>query len=235
MAFPTGTILTANTILQVQRSAGATGTSRTLPTVTVTTSGTAALNATSIPVTAVVAPVGLSDFPAGGIVIQEGDKLTFNSTIPTTVTVTQDVLVGDTSISVKPITGALQSGNTATCNGLLRVLGLDDTSIKFTDKTVSSRSFENGLFDDNRKVMIGGSISCNGFFRDGDPSYSQILDRCWQTAEELYVRLTYPDGVYRDGFALLKGYSENNKLDEIRRATFELQFVGTINYGKVEV
>jgi hypothetical protein len=227
MAFPTDTVLTANSALYLQKSIG----QRTPPTATVTTSGIVASGATTIPITPVVSPTGLL-LTAGQVVIQQGTSLTFNSTTPTTIILAQDIKVGDTAaIPVAPTTNAMQSGNTATSIGALRLLGAEDLSFSLTDKTVPTRSFENGLWMDERKVTLGGEIAIKGFYRVGDPCFTQIILPLATSADECYFKSIYPDKTYRQGYALLQGYKEENQLDNIRRYSFNLKAVGPVTFG----
>jgi hypothetical protein len=229
MAFPTDTILTSGTILKVQQSLG----QRTLPTITITVaSGGASSAATSIPITAPTVPVGLNR-TSGQVLVQEGTKLTFNSGTPVTAELTADIKVGDTTASVKPLSGALTAANVATTNGLLLVLGGDSVDFNATDQEVSTRSFENGLFDDARRVMIGGSCPFNGFYRSGDPAHELIIMPAVLTSDEIFFQLTWADGYQRSGYAFIKGYKETGKLDDIRRFSWEFRMVGTITFAKV--
>lgn len=212
MPFPTAVAITAGTQLYLQRSLP----NRVLPTITVTTSAAVATGLSIIPVTAVIAPVG-AGYAAGDVLIQQGDKLTFNSTTPSTVTVTQDVKAGDTSINVAPTTVAIQSGNTASSNGFLLLLGADDLSWKVSDKTVPTTSMESGIYTEEQKVRLGGEISLNGFFRIGDPCARQVLIPCANSLDlEVAFKLVYPTKEFKSGFAMLKGYEEGGKLDAIR-------------------
>lgn len=227
MPLPTDTILTAGTILQMQTSLA----NRTLPVITLTVGvGGAALNATSIPITAAAAPVGLTR-ATGKVLVQQGTKLSFNETVPVVVTLTADVLVGDTSISVAPIPAAVTAAKIATTNGLLLVLGGDSVSFSVTDKEVSTRSFENGLFDDARKVMIGCSLPFSGFYRAGDPCFDLVAKPAVLSTQEVYFYLQYPDKTFWSGYAYIKGYKEDGKLDDIRRFSWEFRGVGTFATG----
>jgi hypothetical protein len=229
MAFPTDTQLTSNTILRTQLSIG----NRTLPTITVTVgTGGASSGATTIPVTALASPTGLTR-SAGQILIQQGTSLTFNSTTPVTATLAADALVGDTSLTVVALSGALTAGNTATSSGLLQIIGGDSMDFQTNDKEVATRAFENGLFDDARKVMIGAAIPFNGFYRVGDPVPDLVIKPAVMSALEVYFYLLYPDTAkhYWSGWAYIKGYKEQNKLDDIRRMSFELRVVGTFTNG----
>lgn len=229
MAFNTDTILTAGSILKVQKSVG----NRTLPSSTITIgTGGATSGATTVPVTAVTADSRLG-LTTGDVVVQQGDKLTFNETTPLTVTLTDDLKVGDTSMSVVATTGALTAGKVATTSGLLLVLGLEDMGFDIGEKTVSTRSFENGLFDDNRKTQISGTISCKGFYRAGDVAYKQVIEPAALSSIEVYFYQLYPNGYLRTGYAFIKGYKESGKLDDIVRADFQLSAVGPFTFSQI--
>lgn len=229
MSFPTDTILTAGTVLRLQKSVG----NRTLPVITVTIgTGTFATGTTTIPVT-FNNPAALGR-TSGQVLIQEQSRITFNSTpSPVTVTLAEDLKVGDTNMIVNPTTAAVQAGNTGTSSGLLVVLGGDSVDFNVTDNEVSTRSFENGLFDDARKVMIGGSLPFNGFYRAGDPCFDLVVLPNVLSAGEVYFNLTYPDNKFRAGYAFIKGYKETAKLDDIRRFSWEFRSVGAFTFGTV--
>lgn len=227
MPFPTAVAITAGTQLFLQRSLP----NRVLPTVTLTTTAAAIVGATQIAVTAVVPAVGLGSLP-GDVLIQQGDKVTFNSTIPTTVTISDDVKAGDLFVKVLPIATAIQSGNTATSNGFLLLLGADDLSFKISDQTVKTTSFESGDFSEEVKVRLGGEISLNGFFRIGDPCAKQVLlPAANSLVLEVAFKLIYPTREFKSGFALVKNYEEGGKLDQIRTLKATLMCNGAFQQG----
>jgi hypothetical protein len=227
MALPTDTILTAGTILQMQTSLA----NRTLPVITITTGvGGAAIGATSVPITAAAGPVALNR-ATGKVLVQQGTRLTFNETVPVVVTLANDILVGDTTMTVLPLTAALTAAKIATTNGLLLVLGGDSVSFSISDKEVSTRSFENGLFDDARKVMIGCSLPFSGFYRAGDPCFELVAKPAVLSTQEVYFYLQYPDKTFWSGYSYLKGYKEDGKLDDIRRFSWEFRGVGAFQTG----
>lgn len=227
MPFPTDTILTAGTLLQMQTSMA----NRTLPTITITIgTGGAISGATSVPITAPTVPTGLVR-TSGQTLVQEGTKLTFNETTPVTVTLAADIKVGDTTMSVVATTAALTASKIATTSGLLVVLGGDSVDFTVTDKEVATRSFENGLYDDARKVMIGGSLPFSGFYRAGDPCFDLVVLPAVLSAQEVYFYLQYPDKKFRSGYAFIKGYKESTKLDDIRRFSWEFRAVGAFATG----
>lgn len=229
MAFNTDTILTAGSILKVQKSVG----NRTLPSSTITiASGGASTGATSVPVTAVTADARLG-LTTGDVVVQQGDKLTFNETTPVTVTLTEDLKVGDTSMTVAPLTANLTAAKIATTSGLLLLLGIEDMGFDVTNKEVSTRSFENGIFDDARKVSIGGNVACKGFYRAGDVAFQQVIEPASLGTDEIYFYQLYPDGRYRSAYAFIKDFKESAKLDDILRCDFSLRVVGTFEFGVV--
>lgn len=227
MAFPTDTILTAGTLLKIQKAMP----NRTLPVITITIgTGGATSGATSVPITTPTVPTGLGR-TAGQTLVQEGTELTFNETVPLKVTLAADIKVGDTTMTCLPTTGALTAAKIATTSGLLVVLGGDSVDFNVTDKEVETRSFENGLFDDARKVMIGGSLPFNGFYRAGDPCFDLVILPSVLDTSEVYFNLQYPDKKFRSGFAFIKGYKETGKLDDIRRFSWEFRAVGQFTFG----
>jgi hypothetical protein len=228
MPLPTDIILTAGTKLYLQRSVG----NRTLPTATISTSAAVTAGALSIPVTAVTSPVGLG-LSAGDIVVQQGTKVTFNSTpTPTTVTLAQDLKVGDTAlIPTVGVANALQSGNTATSSGLLLLLGVENLGFTITDKTVDAMSMESGYFMEAVKTSIGGSIPVSGFNRKGDPCFEEVIIPTALSEKEVYVKLVRPDLVTRFGWAFVKNYKEDNKSQDIARYSFELSMNGAFGIG----
>lgn len=228
MPLPTNIILTAGTKLYLQRTIG----NRTLPTATVTTTSAVTAGSSSIPITAVTSPSGLS-LATGDVVIQQGTKITFNSTIPETVTLAADVVVGSTTITtVAPTVNAIQSGNTATSNGALLLLGVENLGFTITDQTVSAMSMENGFFDENVKTRIGGSIPVSGFYRQGDPCFNQVILPTALSEKEVYVKMLRPDLNFRTGWAFIKSYKEDNKNSDIARYSFELMMNGSFSFGK---
>lgn len=229
MAFPTAVQLTANLKLLIQKSLP----NRVLPTITVTTTAAAIVGATSVVVTAVAAPTGFTiPLPTGAVLIQEGDTILFNSTVPSLCTVTTSVKAGDTSINVLPLINAVQSGNTATSNGFLRLLGAEDAGFKIGDKIIPTRAFEDGPFDSNVKVMLSAEISVKGFYRIGDPCIAQIIEPAsLNLGEEVAWQLIYPNKQYRSGFALVQGFADDNKLDAIRGYSFTLKCNGPFQTG----
>lgn len=227
MAFPTKVQLTSGIGLYLQKSLP----NRVLPVVTVTTSAAVTIGAITIPVTAIVAPTGLG-LGTGAVIIQQGDTLTFDSTIPTTVTVASDVVAGDLVINVLPTIAAIQSGNSATSNGFLLMLGADDASFKIGDKLVSTRSFESGAFDENVKVMLSGEISVSGFYRIGDPCIAQVVAPAALSLDsEVAFKLVYPNKEFRSGFGLVQGFEDSNKLDDIRKFKYSLKCNGAFVTG----
>ena len=222
MPFPTAVQTTSGIRLLVQRSLP----DRVLPVITMTTTAAVAAGLTTIPITALVAPVG-AGYAVGDVLMQEGDSFTFNSTIPTRVTLTANVLAGATSISVLPTVTAIQSGNIATSNGFLLLLGANDASFKIGDKLVPTRAFESGIYDENIKVMLSAEISVSGFYRVGDPSIRQVVEPASLTLDrEVAWRLVYPNGQFRSGFGLVQGFEDSNKLDDIRGFKFTLKCNG---------
>lgn len=227
MPFPTAVQLTSGIQLFVQKSLP----NRVLPTITLTTSALVAIGATSIPVTAVVAPVGLG-LPVGSVLIQQGDSFTFNSTVPTKVKVSKDVIAGDLFVEVEPTLTAIQSGNIATSNGFLQLLGANDAGFKIGDKLVPTRSFESGIYDENVKVMLSAEISVSGFYRIGDPCIKQVIAPASQTLDtEIAFKLVYPNKEFRSGFGLVQGFEDGNKLDDIRNYKFTLKCNGIFQTG----
>ena len=227
MPFPTNVAITAGTALYLQRSLP----NRILPTILLTTSATVAIGAITIPVTAVVAATGLNSATTD-VLIQQGDKVTFNSTVPTIVTVASDVKAGDLVLNVLPVVTAIQSGNTATSNGFLLLLGADDLSWKVTDQTVKTTSMESGIYSEEQKVRLGGEITLNGLFRIGDPCAGQVLVPCANSLTlEVAFKLVYPTKEYKSGFAILKGYEEGGKLDQIRTYKGQLMCNGIFQQG----
>jgi hypothetical protein len=229
MAFPTDTILTAGTILRVQSALA----NRTLPSITITIgTGGAAIGVATVPITAPTSPAGLGR-ATGDVLVQQGSKLTFNETSPVTITLAEDIKVGDTTLVRVETTAALTAGKIATSAGLLQILGGDSVDFNVTDKEVATRSFENGLFDDARKVMIGGSLPFNGFYRNGDPCFDLVIKPSVLSANEVYFYLLRPDNTYWSGFAFIKGYKESMKLDDIVRFSWEFRAVGAFQTGIV--
>ena len=227
MPFPTAVAITAGTQLYLQRSLP----NRILPTIILTTTAAVTVGAISIAVTAVVPAVGLGSV-VGDVLIQQGDKVTFNSTTPTTVTITKDVKAGDLFVEVLPTLTAIQSGNSATSNGFLLMLGADDLSFKISDQTVKTTSFESGDFSEEVKVRLGGEVSLNGFFRIGDPCAKQVLLPAANSLTlEVAFKLIYPTKEYKSGFALVKGYEEGGKLDQIRTLKATLMCNGVFQQG----
>lgn len=227
MPFSTETVLTAGSILYIQKS----GPNRTLPVITLTTTAAATVNATTLAVTAVTAPAYLNR-TAGQVVIQEGTKITFNSTTPSTTTLTADVKVGDTSISFTPLINATQSGNTASSSGLLQVQGADSADMKLNDKTVSTKGFSDGFWASERKVALGGMFSLSGAFRVGDPAFDLVILPASTDVFEVYFKLLYPNLDFRQGYGFVKGYSEGIKLEEIRRWSGEMFINGPLTFGR---
>lgn len=231
MPLPVDTVLTAGSIIQVQRGT----TNRTLPVGTLTTTTPVAANATTIPITAVpntfFGTAYKRPLAVGAVVVQEGTALTFNETTPVTVRLTADLKVGDTAIAIAPAPAAITTAKVATTNGLFYVLGGDNLTFNITDKEVSTRGFENGLFDDARKVMIGGDLPFSGIYRRGDPCFANIIKPCALSDEELYFYYQLPDGQFTSGWAFVKGYKEDNKLDDILRYSFSFRAVGRFTTG----
>lgn len=227
MPFPTKVQLTSGIGLYLQKSLP----NRVLPTITVTTTTAVTVGALTIPVTAIVAPVGLGS-GATDVLIQQGDKLTFNSTTPTTVTVTSDVKVGDAVVNVLATLTAIQSGNSATSNGFLLMLGADDASFKIGDKVISTRGFDSGIYDENVKVMLSAEMSISGFYRIGDPCIAQVVAPASLTLDtEVAWKLIYPNKEFRSGFGLVQGFEDGNKLDDIRKYKFSLKCNGVFQTG----
>lgn len=228
MGFPTNVELTSGSKLLIQRSLP----NRVLPTITVTTTAAVTANSTSIPVMAISPAVGLGSLP-GDVLIQQGDILIFNSTpLPTKVVVAEDVFSGNTSIKVLPVPTVIQSGNTATSNGFLLLLGVDDLSWKVNDKTISTTSMESGEWTEEQKVRLGAEISLNGFFRLGDPAIKQVLIPCATSLEiEVAFKLISPSKQFKQGFAMLKGWQEGGKLDAIKTFQGTLMVQGAFTQG----
>lgn len=231
MPLPVDTVLTAGSIIRVQRGIG----NRTLPTGTLTNTAAVTVGATSIPIAAVSTTFFGANYrrplATGDIVVQEGDTLTFNETTPVTVKLSANLKVGDTAIQIVAAPAAITTTKVATTNGLFYVLGGDSLEFNITDNEVSTRGFENGLFDDARKVMIGGDLPFTGIYRRGDPCFSNIIKPCATSDEELYFYYQLPDGQFTSGWAFVKGYKESNKLDDILRYNFSFRAVGRFVTG----
>jgi hypothetical protein len=231
MPLPTDTVLTAGSIIRVQRGT----TNRTLPTATLTNTAAVTAGATSIPVAAIATNFFGANYKrvlaTGDIVVQEGDTLTFGTTTPVTVKLTADLKVGDTAIQIAAAPSEIATTQNATTNGLFYVLGGDSLEFNITDNEVSTRGFENGLFDDARKVMIGGDLPFTGIYRRGDPCFANIIKPCATSDEELYFYYQLPDGQFTSGWAFVKGYKESNKLDDILRYNFSFRAVGRFVTG----
>jgi len=221
-------VLSAGVVTSVNITNGGTGYASAPTVAFVTTPG---IGATSIPIAAIAAPSGLV-YGVNDTVIQQGDKLTFNSATPQTVVVAADVLAGATTLFITvPLVAALQTGNVATSNGLLQILGGDALSFTVTEKDVSTKSFENGLFNDMRKTGIGGLMPMSGFYRAGDNAFDSVILPSALSANEVYVKIIRSDAKFRSGFAYIKGYSEDMKLEDICRFKFDFQLVGSFTFG----
>ena len=227
-------VLTAGVVTSVVIVTGGTGYS-TAPTVAFTTSpgiGATVISVTVVPTSLFVAGQTTAFYKTADTVIQQGDKLTFNSTIPQTVTVANDVLLGATSITLTaPLVNALQAGNVATSNGLLAVQGVDTADFKLGDKKVSTRSLSSGLWDENRKVMLSGSFSVSGIYRVGDDAQDQVFLPASLDTFEVYCKLVYPDGRFRQGYAMISDYAEPIKLDDIVKFSATINMNGAVSFG----
>lgn len=217
MSFPTQTILTAGTQLRVGNLLA----NRINPTYTIKIGATA------------VAP---NDTTAGvlatPIFLQAGTTLEFPGNKK--IKLTEDATAGSTTLHIEPYTGTnIASGAETKTLALLQVLGGDSLSFTINDNEVSTRSFENGLYDDARKVMIGATIPWSGHYVSGDPAIEQIIQPAAISDKEIYFEITYPDGLKRSGACYVQGYTEDNALDNIRRVSWTFRVVGAFDFELV--
>ncbi|XHX80947.1 MAG: hypothetical protein RBJ76_13745 [Stenomitos frigidus ULC029] len=228
---PSATVISAGLRILVGRlpmNAQGFTTVRTPTQYTITNTAAVSLNATSMLLTAAgfVAP-------ATSVLLQAGTILTFGAV---QVTVLADVTLNGTAVSV-PIaaaTATIAMSVTATTYALLSILGGDSADLNVTDKEVSTRGFDSGIFDDARKVMIGAEIPWSNVYRLGDPGIDQVIEPAALSAlatQEVFVTIVYPDGKYRSAACFIKGYKEGNKLDDIRRLSWTFRIVGGIVSG----
>lgn len=217
MPLPVDTVLTAGTRLLV----GNLGPNRTLPSYTIRTAAAAAA-ATSVSLSVA----------SGTLFLQGGTELNFGGA-QKTVVLLDDVTLTSTAASVpivSPLGAALVATDTAPTNALLQVYGGNDASLSLKDNEAPTRAFESGLFDDAKKVMVGGSISWKGTYRRGDKSLD-LIEACAIGANEIYIRLVYPDGKSRTGVAFVQGYQESNTLDAVREVSWEFRLVGEFKFN----
>jgi hypothetical protein len=163
-----------------------------------------------------------------------GTAIQFSDVTPVvTVIVAEDTSVAATDTLV-PIQSALSAGETLVAadagvsNGLLQVLGGKDLTFDIKDNEVGTRSFESGLFDDARKVMVGGTITWGGHYVIGDNAIETVIEPAALSEDEIYIRLLYPDGKVREAACFIMGFSEKGTLDGIRELNWTYRLVGEI-------
>lgn len=210
------TVLTAGTKLRV----GELGANRTLPTYSILVGANASAGAQSVSLRV----------SSGSRVLPQGTTLNFGG-IAKTIVLADDANLSSTGVLVpivSPLGAALSTTDTATTPVLFTVYGGSDATFSIKDNEAPTRSFESGLFDDAKKVMVGGSISWQGTYRKGDLSIT-LIESCACSDKELFVQLIYPDGKQRTSVAFVQNYNESNTLDSVRELSWEFRLVGAIN------
>jgi hypothetical protein len=201
---------------------------------TLTTTAAAAINATSISVTAVSAYT----LPAGA-------QVTFGAV---TVETTLATLIGTTAtpLAIRPAPGAI-ANSTASVNTLtirpatvaiasatastpflplLLLLGIQSADSPNKTNLISIRSFQSGLGNEQRPVMVDFSMQLQGWVHQRDQAYLNVIEPAAIQSLEVYAEYYSPRGTVRRGAAMVADSGITEKNDDVLKYTFTLGFQG---------
>lgn len=182
-------------------------------TVTITVAaGGATLNGTSIPVTATTRK------------LYKDTSLKFGAV---TATLTADAAVGATTLSVKPLSGAITAAATAVTRGLAPFISFNSANTGVEDDTVSSRNMGSGAWGSSRKNRLGANISISGFAVKSDPLY-EFVHAASLSLDRLYFELLDPDGSVESGVALLRDWEKSREEGNNIELSFRLEVDGEL-------
>jgi hypothetical protein len=180
--------------------------------VVITTSAAVAVGAVSIPVTALTRRV------------YEGSLLTFGTTL---VEVSEDAVIGATSILVLPVIAAIVSGATASTLGLIPIFSVKQADTSVGENMIKSRNFASGLWESSTISMRNGSIACSGVFVRNDPGI-QAIRVAKSSRGRVYFEIVEGSGDGEKGAAFVSGYQRTRAVDDNIQVSFTLTVDGAL-------
>lgn len=189
-------------------------TNRTVPTYTITTSASHAVDDELLAVTAL--PVDLD----------AGTKLTFGSTV---ATVADYTATGATSIPILPLEGPIASGATATTVAVRYVAGCYNATVAPEIKNVDVTNYLSGV--GMEMVTTGNSKKMSLEFNlvYGDQGGYYLRDIAYNkdlVGREFYFILEFPSGEKHEGVALLTSATPTQAVQDKRSFQCEAQIQG---------
>lgn len=188
-------------------------TDASLPTATfaVTTSAITNINATSIAVAALTAPLYESQRIRFG-----GTGSAVSGTGGQVVQLTADAAVAATSIAVKPVTASIPSAAIANAfTGLVPLYSARSASTNVGEDTITARNFKSGDWVSNSVIMRNWTIPVSGTVVKGDPGYALLATRGKLTglAARVFVEVREPNGLGEYGAAYIQGLERSRETD----------------------
>ncbi|MBW4580689.1 MAG: hypothetical protein KME42_14080 [Tildeniella nuda ZEHNDER 1965/U140] len=180
--------------------------------------GTLTIGSRVIPVTALPA------------LIDVGDTLLFNSTIPQTLTVTGRSPAGATQLRVNAITSALTAGNSASTKALYAVVGCTVSPVPSpTPKVVDTTNLLSGIGMEKVITAISQEMSVDFNIVRGDLGGGllvEILRDKDKYNKEIYFQVTMDDGERHEGVAIITAGPETGSVQDLRKIQCKLQVQG---------
>jgi hypothetical protein len=203
-----------------------------IPALTTTAAVTA--NATSISVTAVSAYI----LPAGaratfGSVTVETTAATLIGTTATVVPIRAasggiaNAAVSVNTLAIRPAAVAVATTTASTAFlPLLSLLGIQSADAPNKTSLISIRSFQSGLGNEQRPVMVDFSMQMQGWVHQRDQAYLNVIEPAATQSLEVYAEYYSPRGTVRRGAAFIADSGINEKNDDVLKYTFTLGFQG---------
>jgi hypothetical protein len=178
----------------------------------ITSSGTNAINATAITVTATTVALD------AGTILQFGAQ---------SVTLANSTLVGATSLPlVSPLTAAITASTVATTLAPRILTGADTGDLKFSAETVDTSGFGDGITKEMMKVAAGWTISLSGIYTN-NAAVKDVLyplgSNGAMSEREAHVNIVYGDGSRDSGVCQVIDYTETFALRDAKKFSCTLE------------
>lgn len=182
-------------------------------------------NAVALNATQVV----LSAMPSGLTEIAVGSSLVYTvGNVDHVWKVEEKAVAGNLTIDCGAVPVVIPAGTEVKVYPMFQLLGGNTIGLKMNDKEVETRSFESGIWSDAKKVMAGASGDWSGYYPLDDEAWSEIVFPCSKSSQEVFVEITYSNGMIRYGSAYIQGYNETSKNDETVNCGWTFRFISEI-------
>lgn len=178
--------------------------------------GGAAINDTSIPLTAPLADK-----------LFAGSELKFGAI---KVTVISDVAAGLSTLPVEPLLAAISAAATTTTMFLAPLYSSNNASTNKDDNSTESRNFLSGIWRSKRITARGYEIAISGFVVRNDPG-AAIVSEWSDKYDKCYFEIHDADGTVEKGSAFISKYNYKRQEDQNNEISFTLMGDGAL--GKI--